>query len=50
VKLRNTLALPAKNKNISISPRLAKLPTGGLKCKGYINEAFFVLFLAVLRP
>jgi hypothetical protein len=49
VKLRNTLAHLPNNKNISISPHPAKLPTGGLKCKGYTSEAFLFCFLAVLR-
>jgi hypothetical protein len=46
VKLRNTLAFvsPA-NKNILISPHPAKLPTGGMKCKGYMNEAIVFCFL-----
>jgi hypothetical protein len=50
VKLRNTLAHLPNNKNISISPHPAKLPTGGLKGQGYMNEAIVFCFLAVLRP
>jgi len=45
VKLRNTLAIsPPTNKNILISPRPAKLATGGLKVQGYINEAVLFVF------
>jgi hypothetical protein len=44
VMLRNTLAFPPTNKNISISPHSAKLPTSGLKVQGYINEAALFVF------
>jgi hypothetical protein len=43
VKLRNTLAL-CRKKGIPISQHPAKLPTGGLKVQGYINEAVLFVF------
>jgi hypothetical protein len=43
VKLRNTLAF-CRTKKIPISPHPAKLPTGGLKVQGYINEAMLFIF------
>jgi hypothetical protein len=35
---------PLTNENILISPHAAKLPTGGLKGQGYINEAVLFVF------
>jgi len=41
---QHTCPFPPTNKNIPISPHLAKLPTGGLKVQGYINEAVLFVF------
>jgi hypothetical protein len=41
---QHTCPFPPTNKNIRISPRPAKLATGGLKVQGYINEAVLFVF------